>query len=255
MKNKNKITVIMTYFKKIKYFSHTIQSLKKQTKKNFNIIVVYDDQDLSDLPNIKKILRNKKNVKIIVNKKNIGPGLSRNIGIKNAKSKYIAFLDCDDIWSPKKIQKQYAYMEKNNLDLSYTAYSTINSNGKVIKKNFFQNKTNYNDLIKSCDIGLSTVMVKKEFLGNNLFPSLKTKEDYVLWLKLSKKIKHFKGLPQRLVFWRKLNNSQSSNILQKLIDGFRVYFLYEKKNFFISIFFLLRLSINFILKNYFISRY
>ena len=46
----------------------------------------------------------------------------------------------------------------------------------------------YSDLLKSCDIGLSTVLLNKKIVDNNLFPSLKTKEDYVAWLKLTKKI-------------------------------------------------------------------
>ena len=46
---------------------------------------------------------------------------------------------------------------------------------------------NQSDLIKSCDIGLSTVCIKKKILVDNLFPSLKTQEDYVAWLKITKK--------------------------------------------------------------------
>jgi teichuronic acid biosynthesis glycosyltransferase TuaG len=75
------------------------------------------------------------------------------------------------------------------------------------------------------------------------FPELKTKEDFVLWLGLAKKSVDLVGLDKPLMFWRKTPNSLSSSIFQKLKDAFKVYHLYEKKNFFYSIFYVIRLSI------------
>ena len=77
-------------------------------------------------------------------------------------------------------------MKKNNLLISHTSYELFDENNRFLKKRLAR-KLNYFDLLKSCDIGLSTVMVKKKLiLKHKLFPSLKTKEDYVLWLKISK---------------------------------------------------------------------
>ena len=62
---------------------------------------------------------------------------------------------------------------------------------------------NFNDLIKSCDIGLSTVIIKKSVLNeSNKFGSLKTKEDYLLWLKSIKHLKILKSINKELVYWR-----------------------------------------------------
>ena len=84
---------------------------------------------------------------------------------------------------------------------------------------------NFDDLIKSCDIGLSTVILKKDLFSNPnyRFANLKTKEDYVLWLKLAKDGILLNGLDENLVSWRKNKNSLSSSVTQKIIDGFRVY--------------------------------
>ena len=76
-------------------------------------------------------------------------------------------------------------MKKNNLPISHTSYDLFDENNRFLKKRLAR-KLNYFDLLKSCDIGLSTVMVKKKLiLKHKLFPSLKTK-DYVLWLKFQK---------------------------------------------------------------------
>ena len=121
-------------------------------------------------------------------------------------------------------------MEKNKISISHTSYNIINEFSKKISFRKAKN-LKYKDLIYSCDIGLSTVMIKKKLLLKNHFPKLKTKEDYVLWLKLSKKGHIFYSINEKLVLWRQTPNSLSSSILQKLFDGYRVYRTYLKFSF------------------------
>ena len=131
-------------------------------------------------------------------------------------------------------------MKKKNINFSHTDYEIIDKNDNRLGKMEIQKKIFYTDLLKSCDIGLSTVIVKKNILPKNPFPILKTKEDYVLWLKLAKKNEIF-GLNKILTKWRKLEDSLSSDVIQKIKDAFKVYFIFEKNNFFKSCFFTLRL--------------
>ena len=91
-------------------------------------------------------------------------------------------------------------------------------------------------------------MIKKKLLLKNHFPNLKTKEDYVLWLKLSKKGHIFYSINEQLVLWRQTTNSLSSSILQKLLDGYRVYRIYLKFSYFKSLYHLFFLSFNYLKK-------
>ena len=75
-------------------------------------------------------------------------------------------------------------------------------------------------------------------------------EDYLLWLKLSKKGIRMMGINSVLYSWRKTENSLSSSVIQKLRDAFTLYNKYLKLNFLNSIFFTIMLSINFILKRF-----
>ena len=244
------ISIIIPYYKKKEYITQTINSIIKQSYKNFELIFIYDDPDKSDLKYVKKILKNIKRKKIIINNVNIGAGLSRNLGILKAKGKYISFIDSDDIWKKDKLKNQLLFMLDNNIEFCFTSYSIINKKNTIIK--FIKAKKNieYKDLIKSCDIGLSTVMLKKKLLKNIKFPKIKTKEDYVLWLKLSKKNIKMMGFDQKLVLWRKLDNSLSSSVFQRVHDAFYVYNTHLNFNFIKSIYYIFLMSFNFFKKRY-----
>ena len=125
---------------------------------------------------------------------------------------------------------------------SHSDYFVIDSNSKKIGKLKVPKNIYYDQLIKSCDIGLSTVMVTRSFLKNNLFSSLKTKEDYLLWLKSIKYLNTLKSINKELVYWRYLKNSLSSSNIQKLSDAFRVYKNHLNFSFLFSIYCVIRLS-------------
>ena len=248
--NKHLVSIILTYFNKRAFISQTLQTLKNQTYNNFEAIIIYDQEDLTDFNYIHHLINSDSRFFLYNNKKNYGVGFSRNQGINYSKGKYICFLDCDDLWDPNKIEIQYKFMVEKNLLFSHTSYKIINESDKIIGVMRSKEKTSYNDLIKSCDIGLSTVMFHESIKKNMQFPSIKTKEDYVLWLQLSKEYQII-GLDKKIVSWRKTKGSLSDSIFRSMMSGFIVYNTYEKKPVIISIFYLLRLCFYFFLKKIF----
>ena len=244
------VSIIIPYFKKKKFIKQTINSIFKQTYKKYEIIIIYDDKDLTDLSYLKTAVKKIKKKRIIINKKNYGVGISRNIGIKNAHGKFIAFLDADDVWAKNKLKEQIKFMKKEKVNFSYTSYSIVNENNKIIKRITAEKNMTYNKLIKSCDIGLSTVIMKSNLFNKYKFPSIKTKEDYVLWLKLSKNNVKLFGIKKNLALWRRLDNQLSGSTFQKLKDAFIVYNKYLKFNFLKSLVFTIILSSNFLIKRY-----
>ena len=244
------ISIIIPFYQKKNYIEQTIKSIVKQSQKNFELILVYDDPDKSDLPHVLKVLKDIKRKTIIINKKNIGAGPSRNIAILKAKGEFIAFIDADDVWKKHKLKNQLLFMLNNKIKFSFTSYSIINKKNTIIKLIKAKRTIGYNDLIKSCDIGLSTVMIKKDLLKKNKFPRIKTKEDYILWLKLSKQNIKMMGINQSLVSWRKLDNSLSSSIFQRIKDAFYVYNNFLKFSFIKSIYYISIMSLNFFKKRY-----
>jgi len=247
----NFVSIIIPYFKKRNYIKKSIISVLRQTYQNFEVIIVYDDDNLNDVSFINNIKKLDKRIFVIFNSKNIGAGLSRNKGIKYAKGDLIAFLDSDDIWKKNKLELQIKFMKRKKADFSFTSYEIINSAGQKRYKREAKLNLNYESLIRSCDIGLSTVMMKKKLFNNYFkFPNLKTKEDYVLWLKLAKKKIVLYALNITLTQWRATNNSLSSNSVQKIFDAFLVYNKYMKFNFFKSCQNVFLLSLNYFIKKY-----
>ncbi len=239
------VSVIVPYFKKKKFIEKSINSIKSQTHKKLEIIIVYDDEDPSDLELLNKIKNSDKRIKLIINKKNLGAGKSRNLGIQKARAKYIAFLDADDFWRKNKIELQLKFMVKNNLKISHTSYQILKKKHKFKKVMKAETFKDYKKLLLSCNIGLSTVILKKNLITKNCqFSNLKTKEDFVLWLSILKKNITIGALDKNLTTWRKLDNSLSSSIFQKIKDGYTLYHEYMKFNFLKSIFLLFILSLN-----------
>ena len=156
------VSIVIPYYKKKKYINQTINSVLNQTYKNFEVIIIYDDEELQDLNYLKSIVKLDKRISLIINKKKLGAGLSRNRGIKLSKGKYIAFLDSDDYWNKNKLKTQITFMNLNKHSISHTTYQIVNRDNKKISirkaRNFFEIK----DLLYSCDIGLSTVILKKK---------------------------------------------------------------------------------------------
>ena len=242
------ISVIIPYYKKKKYIVSTINSVLRQSYKNLELIIIYDDVNLDDLVLLKLLKKKDKRIKIYINKQNLGAGMSRNKGIKLCNGKLIAFLDSDDLWMQDKLKKQIFFMKKNKIKISHTSYHVININNKIIGNRRAKDMS-YKNLLTSCDIGLSTVILDKKLITDKIkFPHINTKEDYILWLKITSNKNKIFALKNNLTKWRKLDDSLSSSSIQKLADGFKVYYKYMNFGLIKSVIYLALLSFNYILK-------
>ena len=244
-----KISIIIPYLRNFFFFKKAIKSVLEQTYKNFEIIIIYDDPKKKELHFLKKFINSNKKIKLLINKKNIGAGLSRNKGIRLSKGKYLAFIDIDDIWNKEKLSKQIDFMERKKINISHTSYIIIDENNKKLSIRRAKKELDYKSLLNSCDIGLSTVILTKKLFDQYKFSNNKTKEDYSLWLKISKKQTIY-GLNKNLTKWRKTKNSLSSKLIQKFIDGYLIYYKQEKFSVCYSIYRTVILSIYYLRKKY-----
>ena len=244
------VSVIIPYHKKRNFIKETIVSVINQSYDNLEVLIIYDDTNLNDLEFLQEISKLDNRIKIINNYKRLGAGLSRNKGIEQSNGKYIAFVDADDTWVPDKLKDQLSFMKKNDYQISHTSYYIVDEKKKIIGKRKARDLLSINEILKSCDIGLSTVIIEKKVITktDTKFPQLTTKEDFVFWLSLLKKNYKFYSYDSNLTNWTDSKNSLSSSTIQKLFDGFKVYNYYMNYNMVKSMYYLICLSLNYLKK-------
>lgn len=225
-------SVVMPAYNSEKYIAETIESVIKQTYKNWELIIVNDaSKDATE--EIVKIYQEKdRRIKLISLTENQGVANARNTAIQNAKGRYIAFLDADDYWVKEKLQKQIQILNNSNADITYTAYLMIDEVGQTIKKRSVKELLNLKDLLKENSIIFSSVVCKKESIKNKRFKSKWYHEDYVFLLDLVKNEKVFKGINEILIRYRVHRNGRSFNKLTIAKYRWKIYREYLEMNFF-----------------------
>jgi glycosyltransferase involved in cell wall biosynthesis len=243
------VSIVIPYYQCKDYIFQSVNSVINQTYKKWELIIVDDENSNASKYLLNQIKGNHKNIKIFSTKTNAGVGFARNLGVKKSKGKFIAFLDSDDFWLKTKIQKQVIFLKKNNADICYTGYSALYNN-KIIYRPKTPLFLNYFNFLKECPICCSSVLIKKEILKNFKFKDYKNKEDYELWLRISKKKKIFFGLNEYLTFYRIRKGSLSSFQLSKLINAFNIYKKYYGFKPFFIFFCIARLYISALKKRF-----
>jgi teichuronic acid biosynthesis glycosyltransferase TuaG len=244
------VSIIIPYFKSEKYIQQAVNSVLKQKYKNWELIIVDDEISNSSKDILNKIKNRIKNkIRIISNSKNFGAGISRNRAIKISRGKYIAFLDSDDFWNKNKLYKQIYFMKEKKVKISFTSYKVINESEYSIYSVKADFSLNFNQLLKECPICCSSVVVESSILKKNIFRNLRTKEDYELWLRLSRKFT-FYGVNKILTIYRSRKNTLSSNQFNKIYNAFYIYNSLNNFNFIKSIFYVVRLYLNAFIKKF-----
>ncbi|SDZ55628.1 teichuronic acid biosynthesis glycosyltransferase TuaG [Evansella caseinilytica] len=223
------ISVITPAYNSEKFIGTAIDSVAAQTYSNWEMIIVDDGSTDKTINIIEKYKEKDNRIRLVQLKENSGPAVARNIAIREAGGRYLAFLDSDDQWLPEKLEKQLRFMQEKQIAFSFTKYKTINERGEDIGKIVpIPDKADYKLLLKQNVIGCLTVMIDQEQTGEVQMVNIRTRQDYVLWLHLCKRGFSAYGLQEILSVYRLSDNSISSNKLKMAKQNWRVYREIEK---------------------------
>lgn len=227
MKECDLVSIITPMYNAEKYVESTIQSVLSQTYENWEMIIVNDCSTDNSLDIAERYSKKDARIKIFNHEHNKGISATRNEGISNAKGRYIAFVDSDDIWKKDKLKKQIAFMKDNNYDFTYTVCELINEVGtplnKILKIRIF---ANFKDLLKSNYIVCSSVIIDTRKI-NVYVPDVKH-EDYATWLRILKNGHTAYALNNMLVEYRIRKFSVSANKIKSFSWVFNIYRNYLK---------------------------
>lgn len=207
------VSIITPAYNASKVVGETIESVQKQTFKDWEMIIVDDCSTDNTLEIIEEYAKNDSRIVVLKHEKNSGVAAARNTALKKATGNYIAFLDSDDMWHPEKLQKQIEFMEQNNYVLTYTNYqkyiSEAKEKGKVIT---CPEKMTYNSIFYNTAIACLTVMVNKDLSGEFFMPLIKHTEDQCTWQEILKKTeKEAYCLNENLALYRVSADSMTGN--------------------------------------------
>lgn len=228
------VSIIMPSYNTAKFISETITSVLAQTYTNWELIIV-DDCSTDDTDAVVRPYLADGCIRYIKNEKNSGAAVSRNRALREAKGKWIAFLDSDDLWLPEKLEKQIAFMEQNNCRFSYTNYIEIDENSVPNGRSVTgPKKITRHGMYNYCWMGCLTVMYDAETVGLVQIADIKKNNDYAMWLKVCEKADCYL-LDEVLAKYRKRSGSISNHGYTKLIKWhYKLYREAEKKNSIVS---------------------
>lgn len=181
------VSIIMPSYNTAKYIAGSIASVQHQTYTNWELIIV-DDCSADNTDEIVAPLLSDGRICYLKNETNSGAALSRNRALREAKGRWIAFLDSDDLWRPEKLERQVGFMERNGYHFSYTNYEEINEAGKQTGIHVTgPRRITKTGMFNYCWPGCLTVMYDAKVVGLIQIADIKKNNDYAMWLKACRK--------------------------------------------------------------------
>lgn len=235
-----KVSVIIPTYNSSKFVLQTLQSIKNQTYKNWELLITDDCSTDETVDTINSFIKNDERIKLFKLDNNSGTATARNHSIYHAKGRYIAFCDSDDRWKPNKLEVQIAYMKEHDCGFSYTSYDIINENGKSIGSSVAKPTINYKNILRNNYIGCLTAIYDTNMYGKLYMPKIRKRQDWALWIMILQKSNKACGLNQVLATYMQRKNSISSNKFEMLKYNFNIYFHFLKLSRLKSFFYMIR---------------
>lgn len=221
-----KISIITAAYQCVEFLQETYESIASQSVEDWEWVIVDDASEDGTPELLRSLAAADRRVKVIRNIENFGAAFSRNRAIDAASGEYLAFIDSDDLWAPKKLERQLAFFSPEKA-FTFTGYNILDEEGYATGKQVDVRNVerfDYRDMLaKRATLGCSTVMIRRAAIGNIRMPNLRTGQDYAFWLKLLKTGMHAYLLPEPLTSYRIRQNSLSRNKARKALQQWKIY--------------------------------
>lgn len=254
------VSIITPMYKGAGLVGATIDSVLNQTYKNWEMIIVDDcsPDGGAGIAAVTPYAEKDERVKLICSKVNKGSSGARNEAMRNAKGRYLAFLDSDDIWFPAYLETMMRHIEENkdeNIAIYFCSYRRMNStcSEEMLPPYIFEGKRNYKQLLNHCPIFPSAAIVDLKKLKNPVFfrEELRAlRDDYVYWLDIMKDGLCALGYKDILVDYRMRDDSMTASKRKMIKPQYKIYHDVLGLSVFKSLWYSFRWGLNGIKKYY-----
>ena len=231
------VSIITPMYKGAAFVGETIESVQAQSYRDWEMIIVDDcsPDNGAGIAVVKRYAAKDARIILIESKENKGSSGARNIALRAAKGRYIAFLDSDDLWHSDFLEKQLEFMQEKDAGFVFSSYRRIDENTKeeILRPFIVPERVNYKRILKANPIFPSTIMYdggkcKKHFF-NEEWKSMR--DDYVYLLAMLKEIDYAYGNKEILVDYRIRKTSVTGNKKKVIVPQWRVLREAEKVPF------------------------
>jgi teichuronic acid biosynthesis glycosyltransferase TuaG len=228
-------SIITPIYNAESFLDETLQSIIDQTYTNWESILINDNSTDSSLEIARRFEQLDPRFKIINKSETGGAAKARNYGIEAAKGRFIAFLDSDDIWFPEKLKEQISFMKSNKYDFSYTSYHFISEAGEVTNKVEVPEQVTYKQLLKGNVVACLTAVYDTQYLGKVFMPDILKRQDFGLWLKITRSGVIGYGIQKSLAKYRLRTGSISHAKFDTMLYTWDLYRKVEGLSFILSL--------------------
>ncbi len=192
------VSIIMLSHNNGRYVAESVWSVIAQTYQNWELIFMDDSSKDDTISQMMDLMTEAKvrqkdgffvsRIHVSQNVERKGSAASMNSALRDARGKWIAFLNVGDLWEPTKLERQIAFMKEHDYAFTYTKYKYIDKDSKARGDMMGGLKVvTHNDLINCCWMGYLTVMYDADKLGRFQMRNIEKHNDYALWMDVSEK--------------------------------------------------------------------
>lgn len=223
------ISIIVPVYNIEKYIMETMDCVRQQTYSDWELLLVEDGSSDGTAEIIMEYVERTQDarIRLIRQPSNMGAAKARNRGLEEAQGRYIAYLDADDLWVSRKLERELAFMKEKQAAFVFTGYEFADEQGKGTGKVVrVPQMLTYKEALKNTTIFTTTVMFDTDRISKELLvmPVIKS-EDTALWWKILRNGYVAYGLDENLVKYRRVGKTLSSNKLEAIR---RIWNLYRK---------------------------
>ncbi len=181
----NLVSIITPIYNCATFLQEMVDSVLCQTYEYWELIIV-DDCSTDATRNLLSKYDDAR-IRYFLNDRRIGAALSRNFALRQARGRWIAFLDGDDVWAPQKLERQVGFMEKNFYAFSYTGRGFMSEDSQLMDKFVYgPNRISRLGMLCFCWPGCLSVMYDSSVVGLIQIVDIEKNNDYAMWLKISR---------------------------------------------------------------------
>ena len=219
----NLVSIVLPTYNSERFLAQAIESVLSQSYTNWELLITDDCSSDNSRHIAQQYVEKDKRIRLFALPQNSGAAVARNNSIKEARGRFLAFIDSDDWWYPDKLESQINFMLRNDIEFCFSAFEYADQSLNVTGVSFKPIKISYSRMKLDCNVGTPGVVIDMRRLGKIFMPEIGLSEDWATWIKVTQKTGYAFSINRPLWKYRSVQGSLSSNKLKLAKSNLNMY--------------------------------